>query len=76
MIPEEVRKKTYLTKKCLEVYYWPESILRPLEDIKDRNEIYNRFNMDLNKEFADKNGIKKHIDVSFLHFYLNKYFIK
>lgn len=24
----------------------------------------------------DKNGIKKHIDVSFLHFYLNKYFIK
>ena len=32
--------------------------MRPLEDIKDRNEIYNRFNMELNKEFANKNGIK------------------
>jgi len=58
LVPEEIKEKFRLTKKCLGVHYWPQSLIKPLSDIQSKTELFERYNRDLNKDFVDENGMK------------------
>ena len=47
-----------MTKKCLGVHYWPQSLIKPLSDVQTKGELFERYNRDLNKDFVDDKGLR------------------
>lgn len=45
-------------KKCLGVHYWPQSLIKPVSNIQNKEELFDRFNHELNKTFVNEKGQK------------------
>ncbi len=56
LIPEEIREKFRFTKKCLGVHYWPQSLLKPSSEVEGMEEMFSKFNHELNKDFVNGKG--------------------